>query len=291
MSQNPYATPGRIGGDDFSGIPVPARMSVMAVIALVCGILGCLPLVGVIAILLGVTAIFLIAASKGRVRGTGLAVGGIVLGLIFTAVYVFIAIGAVTGAQQFNAKVIMPAQAAVKGIQTGDRASIRKLLTPASAAAVTDAQIDQFAGDVKSEFGAFKSSPNSIIDLIKAVRQMSANAQGSHAPGPPGRSGNGTTFNNAIPWPMEFEKGSALLLLEMDPSGTNQPNSSTLVPIINIGLVRLDQSKEIWLLPRGGTTSTPTPTPTPAPAPTAAPATPSAPAAPATPPEKPTGGG
>jgi len=264
MSQNPYAATGRIGGDDFSGVPGPSRVSVLAVVALVCGILGCVPGLSLLAVIIGLAAIFLIAASKGRVRGTGLAIGGVVLGLIFTGIYVVFAIGAVSAAQEFNTKVIVPAQAGIQAIEKGDRATLRKVLTTTAAAAVTDAQIDQFAADVKAEFGAYKSSPNSLLELVSAVRQMGQSG-GNPGGGRPG--GANATFNNAIPWPVEFEKGSGFLVLEMDVSGGTQPSGGIMVPIANVGVVRSDLSKEIWLLPRGVTTTIPATAPLPVPVP------------------------
>ena len=263
MSQNPYAASGRIGGDDFSGLPAPSRMSVLAVIALVCGIIGCVPPLSLLAIILGVAAIFLIAGSKGRVRGTGLAIGGVVLGLIFTGIWVLIVIGGVTFAQQVQTTIIIPAQTAIKGIEQGDRAPLRKMLSSTASANITDAQIDQFASDVKAEFGAFKALPDSLGDLYEAWKRA------GQAMGQAANSGN-QQFNNMIPWPAEFEKGQGLLLLEIDQRGSN----SGLV-FTNIGVARPDMSKEIWLYPRGstsgGTTSPPAPKPeTPAlpPAPT-----------------------
>ncbi len=278
MSQNPYAQPGRIGGDDFSGIPTPARMSVMAVIALVCGILGCLPFVGIIAILIGVAAIFLISSSKGRVRGTGLAVGGVVLGLIFTGIWVLVGIGAVGVVQEINRTIIVPAQAGLSGLEKGDNTAIRKMLSPTASTNITDAQITQFATDVKAEFGAFKSLPDSMMDLYRAwakVGQMMGQAN---------QSGSNPQFNNTIPWPVEFEKGQGLLLLEIDHRG----GQGTLA-FMNIGVAKPDMSKELWLYPRTSAgTMFPTPTPpapggsgTPTPPPPDKPETPEKPADPA----------
>jgi hypothetical protein len=62
----------------------PARTSVVAISSLVLGILSpCLLLLtGLPAIVLGVIGLFLIRGSGGRVRGTGFAIGGIVLGCV-----------------------------------------------------------------------------------------------------------------------------------------------------------------------------------------------------------------
>lgn len=276
MSQNPYAQ-NRIGGDDFSGLPAPSRMSVLAVISLVCGIIGCVPPLFLLAILLGVVAIFLIAGSKGRVRGTGLAIGGVVLGLIFTAMWVFIGIGAVSVAQELNKTIIMPSQAALTGLEKGDRTALRKMLSSTASTNITDAQIDQFAADVKAEFGSFRAVPDSFMDLFEAWKRA------GQAMGQAGQSGGPSQqFNNMIPWPVEFEKGQALLLLEIDNRGSKGG------PLFhNIGVARPDMSKEIWLVQRSGGTAAPS-TPAPGGATTTPGTTPGAtPDAPATTPPPP----
>jgi uncharacterized membrane protein (DUF485 family) len=283
MSQNPYPSTQRIGGDDFSGIPATSRMSVLAVVALVFGILGCVPGFGLIAILLGVAAIFLIAGSRGRVRGTGLAIGGIVLGLVFTGIYVFVAMGAVQAVQQFNQMVLVPAQTGLQGLEKGDRSGVRSLLSTTASANVTDEQIDKFAADVKAEFGTFMSIPSSLSDLWSSWANVGQAMGGANKGAGPGNQ----QFNNTIPWPAQFQKGQALLLLEFDP---NAQGGGTL-KFSNIGVAKADMSTQVWLYPKPAAgTPSPAPAPIPAPAPTPSPS-PAPETPPATPPAPPSGGG
>jgi hypothetical protein len=65
-------------------IPPSGKTSMLAVFALVLGVLGCIPPLGLIGIGLGVAAIVVINNSQGRLTGQGLAVGGIVSGGIMS---------------------------------------------------------------------------------------------------------------------------------------------------------------------------------------------------------------
>lgn len=58
-------------------------MSGLAVASLICGIVGfCVPLLGLVGIVLGILGLVNISGSQGRLRGTGLAIGGIVASVL-----------------------------------------------------------------------------------------------------------------------------------------------------------------------------------------------------------------
>ena len=64
----------------------------------------------------------------------------------------------------------------------------------------------------------------------------------------------GNQLEGMIPWPVEFQKGPALLLLEFD---TSAGGPETL-KFTNVGVARPDLTKEIWLYPRAPTSSSST---------------------------------
>jgi Domain of unknown function (DUF4190) len=67
-------------GQGYS-IPGSSRTSGAAITSLVCGILGCIPLVtGVVAVITGIVGIS--ATSNPAVKGRGMAIAGLILGLI-----------------------------------------------------------------------------------------------------------------------------------------------------------------------------------------------------------------
>src|SRR4051794_8099165 len=70
MSSMPYA----------SGGMEPTRTSVAAVISLICGILGCFVITGIVAIVSGIMG--LKATKNPQVKGRGLAIAGIILGTL-----------------------------------------------------------------------------------------------------------------------------------------------------------------------------------------------------------------
>ena len=69
--------------------PQPRRLSALAVLSLVFGLLFCIPLVApVLGLAFGVIALVLIAGSQGRVRGQGLAIAGVVISVLVLCVHV-----------------------------------------------------------------------------------------------------------------------------------------------------------------------------------------------------------
>src|SRR5690606_30781566 len=116
MSENPYAQPGPQYADTAG--PPDARTSVLAVLSFISGLAGlvlcCIPVIGLLGVLFGVPALLSISMSRGRKRGTGLAVTGVVLGLlgagIGAALYFGISRGAAWMAQQAEVMAHVEAQ-------------------------------------------------------------------------------------------------------------------------------------------------------------------------------------
>lgn len=162
MSQNPFGTPGSTGPsgyapdypDPWSGATrqsTQARLSVLAVVALIC---SALCVTGPIGIILGVVAFVVIGRSDGRLWGRGLAIAAVVVGLLVTTVLGGLAYSGVRAYQMVIVNLVEPGKTALNGVQAGDPAALRGLLDPA--AAVTDEQLAAFATRVREDFGAFK---------------------------------------------------------------------------------------------------------------------------------------
>jgi len=75
----------------------PVRNDNGAVASLVCGIVGiaCIPLVGIVALVLGLKARNRIDASEGELGGRGMATAGIVLGILAIVEIVIVLIVAI----------------------------------------------------------------------------------------------------------------------------------------------------------------------------------------------------
>lgn len=256
MSQNPYAQFGQQGGnlgqEDFE--PMPSRTSILAVMSLVIGIIAvipgicCIPGPGVIAVLLGGISALLIGRSLGRLTGMGLAITGIVLGLLASVFSVFVLIGASSINEEASAQFFKPAAATLRQLEAGDHPTLRKALTPEASAKVTDQQIVDFVANYKTSLGSFKSAPEDIIDVIRSFMKLAETQnQANQRFGQPGQ--------NFIPIPAEFSQGRALVIILFEPASMGKaktPSSApgapaTLGPIaVNIGILTLD-GKEIWL--------------------------------------------
>src|ERR1700689_5061154 len=95
MSQMPPSMsppPGFNPGMQYGAPPPQRRTSAAAVASLVCGILGCIPILSqLLALIFGIVGIR--ATSKPNVGGRGMAIAGIVLALLGFACYGLIAVG------------------------------------------------------------------------------------------------------------------------------------------------------------------------------------------------------
>ena len=98
MTQHPYAE-STAGADVF---PEAERTSVMAILSLVCSLICCIPGLGILGSLLGVFALIGIGGSRGRVGGKGLAISGIIIGILMTVIW----IGAFIGFNQSTPNIL-----------------------------------------------------------------------------------------------------------------------------------------------------------------------------------------
>jgi 4-amino-4-deoxy-L-arabinose transferase-like glycosyltransferase len=254
MIQNPYAQPPAFD----THAPVAARTSVAAILALVCALVCFVPGLGVLAVILGIAALFMISSSQGRVTGKGLAISGILIGLLVTFAWGIFAVGITSAMGMFGKQFMVPMSNLFQAVEKQDYATARTLMnTPSGTPAATDEQFDAFVTAYQAEVGNFQSMPTGFFEFIGSFQKVQGFFQPS--PGQP-----------QMPIPTEFSNGTAVVLLEF-PQGTNpgsSPNPSAL-PIVNIGVASAAGNR-IWLLPKA-TTGTPG---TPAPAPSTPPATP-----------------
>lgn len=229
MSQNPYAQTSGFDG----GAPAAPRTSVLAVLALVCSLVCFVPGLGLLAVVMGIAAIFMISGSQGRVTGKGLAVTGVVLGLLVSLLWGggIIAAGKLNTmlGKQFMGSTTSFFQAA----EAKNYAQARTHLN--SPTTVTDEQFDEFLTAYQAKVGTFTSMPDGLISLVGAYTKL----QGFNMSTTPGQ----------FPIPAEFSNGTAVVILEM-PTGKGYqtaPNPSA-VPIMNIGVMSSDGTT-VWLIP------------------------------------------
>jgi hypothetical protein len=223
MTQNPYAG---AGFDDAIG--EPPRTSVTAVLSLVLSLVGCCLPIGLLGSVLGVLALMGIGKSRGRVTGRGLAVAGIVIGLVTTAIW----IGAYFAVQKVMSVYSEMTGVVLADIEAGDYDGARSALSPN--VTFTDDQFRAFHDAYTDSLGAFQRTPHGLVEIAQtfldpAVGQKMQTYQGR---------------NDLIPIPGVFDQGNALLLFYVDRS---QPASSTGLPVYTDIVVVVPDGTEIKL--------------------------------------------
>jgi hypothetical protein len=205
----------------------------LAILALVFALPCFIPGVGFIASLLAVFALVGIASSKGRVGGTGLAVAALVLGLLSTAFWGAMGYGAWQVVNKFSSAATAPVSAMITSAEKGDSQAVRDGLVTYSAEKLTDERLAAFKDQVRDKLGAYQSSPKGLIDLISAYGEI------AHLMKPPPPNGE-----PRIPIPLRFEKGAALVMLDIDPiqQHENAPKKSKTLPIRNVTIITADGS-------------------------------------------------
>jgi hypothetical protein len=223
MSQNPYAA------NLDNPLAEPPRTSILAISSLVTSLICCIPGLSVIGTLLGVVAMFRISSSNGRRRGTGLALAGIILGILVSLAWVMMAIGAVSAAKEFSRS--MGQMVNVLKAPTADE--LRNGLAPALGAKVTDEKWNAFKAEIEAEIGTFKPIPDNVMGLLQAYGQV-------------GQPMQNFKEQNAMPVPLLGTKGNALLVLQFTPGGTPAAPDDNLLQIF------LKQARGLYVeLPSG----------------------------------------
>lgn len=174
-------------------------LSVLAVLSLVFAILCLTAPLGVV---LGVGALASIQLSRGRKYGRGLAIAGIVIGLLFSSVLVGVLVGAASLTQSYARNVFKPGETLVRAIEARDWKSVRAVLEPGADGRLSDAQLESFADAVSARMGTFSG-----LDLSNWKWGTTGHT-----------GGGGFDLKNAVPLPMpgNFANGSAVVMFLVD---------------------------------------------------------------------------
>ncbi len=208
----------------------PERTSISAILSLVLGLLGCCGgLTSIFAILLGIFGIMKIKSSKGRVGGMGLAIAGLIIGLITLVIWIGLLIGASKAWGGFDSTVIQPNAMIFVEVQNDDLDAVRGAFS-SNLSGVTDEQIIEFREAYRSSLGSFTSRPDGFVDYFKGLMSMGQQMQAYQG------------ASNMIPMPFYFENGNGLVLVFVDPSANSNSLSVTKIVVI-------DQNGDEFILP------------------------------------------
>lgn len=247
MTQNPYAQPP--GSPGFDAAPVATRTSVAAILSLVCALACFVPGLGVLAIILGIAAIILIGSSAGRVTGRGLAISGILIGLLVTLAWGGATVLVTKAMSMFGTHLMAPMNTLFQSIESQDYAKARTLMnTPSGVPAPTDEQFDAFVAAYHAELGNYKKMPTGVIEFFTSFQKVQTFFQPRQGGAP------------EMPIPTEFSNATGVVLVQF-PQGTNtsSPNP-TGFPMVNIGIMAPSKNI-IWLIPQPGSSGPSNPPP------------------------------
>lgn len=242
MSQNPYAS------FNQGNMPIePPKTSILAILSLVSSLICCIPGLGVLGALLGTVAVFRISGSGGRKSGTGIAITGIVVGIIVTVVWVFLVMGAASMAQQFTgvvSRIYTP-------LQSQNLAEFKPLVSSELQAGLTDARWKEFRTAIEGEIGPMKAPPASLSEFFRSYTNITAQQQKVQ-----GRQ-------NALPFPLQGDKGWGVMILHLSQQMGGNPGNTNFSEIFlkatkNIEFVG-PSGTSIWLVPPGADGVTPDP--------------------------------
>ena len=209
------------------------RTSIMAILSLVLGLLGlCIPGFGLLGLLFGIVALILIGSSNGALAGRGLSAAGIVLGLLFSVIWGALIFGALSFASLFNQSIVAPTTRTMQAIEARDWTAARSSLQGSTAEKVTDADFEAFREAYQKELGAFKSTPTGLWEFMIQLGEMGETMS---------RFQNNP--NNLIPIPVTFEKGKAVVAMQVDPqqpASTGSSGSMPELPIANLQIMFRD---------------------------------------------------
>ncbi len=135
------------------GYVEPPRTSGLAISSLVCSLIFCCPLTTIIGPILGLIAFVTIGSNPNR-RGKGLAVSGIILGILMTTLQAWAGF-------QFYSTLMLPVLEGPKTVLvagfTNDMSAFRGGLADGGAR-VTDEEIQEFIDQLRSRYGEFSSA-------------------------------------------------------------------------------------------------------------------------------------
>ena len=146
MSQ--FAPPGEYQGTETQ----KTETSKLAIASLVCSLILCCPVTTILGVLLGIGGV-VVTGANSALRGRGLALAGLILGLVFTGGQI---VAGNWGYTKFAKPVIQgPADALIVGAQ-GDLDGFRDYFT-GKAAKASDAEVKGFLDALQNRYGAFRS--------------------------------------------------------------------------------------------------------------------------------------
>lgn len=197
--------------------PEPERTSLAAILGFIFSLGGCClaGLPSLLGVPLCVGALINISRSGGRLGGRGLAVAGLILGLLGIAGYGSCLGGGVISLRTLESRTFDPAARVFEQLQQGQFDGVRaNLVSPA--ADVSDAELIAFREAYRVTLGDYVSRPTGITGYFSNMAKWGPWQTVLSNPG-----------QNAVPALFTFQQGDAMVIITMDPA-TSQPTALRL---------------------------------------------------------------
>ena len=124
-----------------------------------------------------------IRRNAGRLTGRGLAIAGIILGIIVTALQLFFLFGALQGWTFYTKQMAPPAERFFTASDAGDFSLARDELQPAAGAELTDERIAAFIAAAESANGQYQGVSTSFGTMMESFQRVRATGRaGSYPP-------------------------------------------------------------------------------------------------------------
>jgi hypothetical protein len=185
---------------------VEQRTSVMAVLSLVFSLICCPPGPSLLGAIFGALSLVAISRSNDRLVGRGLAIAGIIIGLIITSIWLGIFVGARNEWGSYRNGYAIPISTKLKAADGGDYAGMRSILSAEANTRITDADFDQFVQGYQSELGTVVGAPTEPVETFKLMMENAESAQQFQ-----GR-------NDVLPVFVRFSNKSGMVLMQLDPA-------------------------------------------------------------------------
>jgi len=232
---NPYANDAG-GFDDLDG---PQRTSAMAVVSLVMSLVCCIPGLGLLGAAFGVVALMGIGRSRGRVGGKGMAMAGIIVGVLMTVAWISFAATTVSAFKKAAEQFYSPLNQMMTEIEAGDYDAARAVFPGAPIASATDEQFEAFRASYQAELGSFDSIPTDLMEIFNMYLEVGQQMQGMQQP-----QGGQVVI---APVPAVFVgNGPTVMIVRINPNQASGGGD----PIVDISVV-LPDSSELSLVPQG----------------------------------------
>lgn len=212
----------------------PERTSIAAILGLVCSCIGCcFGVTAVIGLFLSIFGIVGISRSKGRIGGMGFAIAGLLVGLLMLVLWIAAYASVSFGFNWVEKNAAAPTVAVLEDIEAGNFDAARAGMGP-PASDVSDEVLAAFRDSYVDAVGHVVAETDGVMELFEGYSVVGEQVQNYN-----GRP-------NHIPFPVEFDSGMALVVIEINP---NQANSGSM-SLVRIYIVDVD-GNEFALPPQG----------------------------------------